>query len=292
MSEIKPVFEFLLWANCGNNCKFCFQKQQLRDGIITKHSTEDKVKTMNNVLSFLDGDDYIKGSHILLVGGEIFDDPTIFGELDSFLVKIADKMACNDIDLLYINTNLIYKKLDCVTNFLSEIEKRGLFDRLKFTTSYDIDGRFTEKTEKLMLSNLKELHTKFEGLHSVTNIILSDKMCDNILSGEFDFLRFEEEYKTEINFIPYIILIPELSATREKIFKTLMKINVTKPYYIEPYIIRLDLNQDKRLYNCYPDRMEYVSAPYNKCGHSVNFTRYSTKGSCYICDVMKMFLWK
>ena len=151
MSEIKPVFEFLLWANCSNNCKFCFQKQQLRDGIITKHSTEDKVKTMDNVLSFLDSDEYIKGSHVLLVGGEIFDDPTVFAELDSFLIKIADKMVCNDIDLLYINTNLIYKKLDCVINFLSEIEKHGLFDRLKFTTSYDIDGRFTEKTEKLML---------------------------------------------------------------------------------------------------------------------------------------------
>jgi L-lysine 2,3-aminomutase len=23
----KPIYEFLLWDNCNNNCKFCFQRE-------------------------------------------------------------------------------------------------------------------------------------------------------------------------------------------------------------------------------------------------------------------------
>jgi biotin synthase-like enzyme len=26
----KPIYEFLLWNNCNNNCKFCFQRKDPR----------------------------------------------------------------------------------------------------------------------------------------------------------------------------------------------------------------------------------------------------------------------
>ena len=66
--NIKPITEFLLWDNCNNNCKFCFQRKNPR-----LFSLDGQKQILDNVLSFLNSDDYIKGSHVLVVGGELFD---------------------------------------------------------------------------------------------------------------------------------------------------------------------------------------------------------------------------
>ncbi len=44
----------------------------------------------------------------MIVGGELFDDVARSKFLISFFTNLAMKMAANEIDLLYINTNLIY----------------------------------------------------------------------------------------------------------------------------------------------------------------------------------------
>jgi hypothetical protein len=51
-------------------------------------------------------------------------------------------MNNNIIDLLYINTNLIYENMSILFNFLDLIKNNNLFNRLKFTTSFDLQGRF------------------------------------------------------------------------------------------------------------------------------------------------------
>ena len=41
MQVIKPIYEFILWDNCSNNCKFCWQKQQ------NSYSTSEMKKQIN-----------------------------------------------------------------------------------------------------------------------------------------------------------------------------------------------------------------------------------------------------
>ena len=102
----KPVYEFLLWDNCNNHCKFCWQRENPR--LFNKSQREI---ILNNVIKFINSNKFKKDSHILIVGGEIFDNPSDFELLDTFFCQILEFMINGTIDLLYINTNLIYKDL-------------------------------------------------------------------------------------------------------------------------------------------------------------------------------------
>ena len=135
--DIKPITEFLLWDNCNNNCEFCFQRKNPR-----LFASKGQEKILENVKSFINSEQYIKGSHVLVVGGELFDTNREY--MLPFFEFIINKMLSNDIDILYLNTNLIFDKTyySMLKPVLDLFDKNNLFDRLKFTTSFDIAGRF------------------------------------------------------------------------------------------------------------------------------------------------------
>lgn len=286
MSSIKPIFEFLLWDNCNNNCKFCHQKQNYH-----KLVDDQKRRSIEKIIEFLNSEKFIKGSHVLLVGGEIFDSPTIFTDMNNLISFIINKMKTNEIDLLYINTNLIYKKLDSVLFLLNSIKENNLFSRLKFTTSFDLEGRFTPKTKELMLHNLKYIMDNYPDCRIVVNMMLANELCTQILNKEFSVKEFCDYYKVQINLIPYIILDLQLAANRNKIFKTLRFVDFEIPGYLKSYIDNFDLPQNKILhwYNPLTDRFEYCSSDPAECGHSENFKNYSGNGTCFICDLKELF---
>lgn len=286
MTSIKPIYEFLLWDNCNNNCKFCFQKKNYH-----KLIDDQKRKSIQKVIEFLNSNRFQDGSHVMLVGGEIFDSPTIFSDFNHLITIIVNMMIDKKIDLLYINTNLIYKKLDSVLFLLDTIRSNKLFDRLKFTTSYDVEGRFTEKTEQLMLHNLELIKKLYPECNIVVNSMLANKLCDMILNGEFSVKNFCDKFKVKINLIPYIILDDQLTADRNKIFRTLRYVDSELSGYVKAYIDNFDLPQDKILhcYNPDTDSYEYCSSDKSSCGHSVNFKNYSHHNTCFICDLKELF---
>lgn len=286
MSSIKPIYEFLLWDNCNNNCKFCYQKQNYH-----KLVDDQKRISISKVVEFLDSDKFIKGSHVLIVGGEVFDSPTIFLDINNLVQKLIDKMIANEIDLLYINTNLIYKKLDAIEYLLKQVKNNNLFDRLKFTTSYDLSGRFTQKTECLMLNNLTHIMDTYPECKIIVNMMLSDTLCTRIIDRTFSVKLYCDKYKVGVNLIPYIILDSQLAASRNKIFKALVRIDQEIPGYLKSYISNLDLPQDKLLYffNAKTNSFEFCSSNLLPCGHSENFKRYSSHNTCFICDLKKLF---
>ena len=81
--ECKPIFEMLVWDNCKNNCRFCFQRDNPRI-----FNAIQKAQICNKVIEFLDSDQFINGSHVLIVGGEIFDTPSDEILLNNFFNKI------------------------------------------------------------------------------------------------------------------------------------------------------------------------------------------------------------
>ena len=96
-----PINEFILWNNCSNNCKFCWQKLEKQQTLTEKFKSIELVKEAVKDL---------KNSHILFVGGEIFDSKN--KDLNNALLSLfdltTDKMLKNDVELLYINTNILY----------------------------------------------------------------------------------------------------------------------------------------------------------------------------------------
>ena len=269
----KHIYEFLLWDNCNNHCSFCFQRLKPR---IFKDKEQQII--LNKVISFLSSDNYEKGNHVLVVGGEMFDADRQY--LIPFFEALSDMMVVGDIDLLYINTNLIYQIDDdsLLTKTLDIFDKKNLFERLKFTTSYDLEGRFKKEEDRLLcLNNMRWLYNKFPSLNTVANIILTKKFCDSVLGDTFDLKDFMESNHVKVNLIPYIVLTDSLCATREEIFATLLKINETMPDFIKGYVENMDLKHKRFLYACYPDEFKLCSCEDSECGHSVNFKKYNKR---------------
>lgn len=284
---VKPVYEFLLWDNCHNNCQFCFLRQRDSDLNI-----EQKRKSVDKVLQFLESDQFVQGSHVLLMGGEIFDDRSSFSILNNLIDVVVTKMLNYEIDWLYLNTNLIYKDMTGLYYLLDKIDQHQLFDRLRFTTSYDIVGRFaTKKVEQLMLYNIDNLVKKYPNIQIIANAIMTKQLCDMIVTHKFSVKQFMERYKCGLSLIPYIVLDDKLTADRKEILRTLSVVDNEIPGYVKNGIKNFDNDQKKLLYKYdkATDSLKFCSCDYSDCGHPVNFKRYATSGTCYACDVKALF---
>lgn len=287
MTTMKPIYEFLLWDNCSNNCKFCFQRKNPR-----LYSLDEQQSILKQTLNYLNSDKYLENSHILLVGGELFDNTARFSMFSAFFDEIVKMLLDNKIDLLYLNTNLCYDKdcVDMLVSILQQFDKNDLFDRLKFTTSYDIAGRFSDNTrEELFLRNIRLLTTRFPNLKIVANSILTNEFCDSILSDTFDLFEFLEKNKISANLIPYIILDTALAPSRKLVFQTIQKLYQEKPEFIRSWIENLDLKQPRKMFYFKNNIWNSCECSVSDCGHSVNFKRYSSANSCFVCDIKEVF---
>lgn len=289
--NIKSIYEFLLWANCSNNCKFCWQKHFNDSNKFL--SPEQKAHSIKSVQHFLQSDKFERGSHVLLVGGELFDS-VITEEMRNMISFVVDMMEMDEIDLLYINTNLIYQDLSGLYFLLDKIEEKQLFHRLKFTTSYDLYGRFcSDEKQKLMTDNLQTIKSKYPDIKIVVNIILTKQACNQITNKDFSVKDFQNMYDIQVNTIPYIILHNNMAPTKEEVYKALLTIDEEISGYLKSYVENLDLPQDKILY-------EYTSGDINDlvfcssddnsaCGHSVNFKKcFIDSDECFVCSVKKL----
>ena len=283
----KAVYEFLLWDNCSNNCSFCFQNRA-RNWL----ANEQKKNSIRACVEFLSSDKFERGNHVLLIGGEIFDKIDIADDLIHLFDFIVDRLVDNTIDILYITTNLLYKRIFLLYYLLEKIEFYQLFDRFKFATSYDIEGRFAnESSRQLMLNNLETIRSEFPLVNITINTMLTKQACQAIIENRFDVIEFERKYNAFVHLIPYIVLDDSLTATREQIFTALALVNQRHENYISNYITNFDVNQDKRVwkYNPISNQFDFCSCDHCKCGHSENFKKYSSNGTCYICDLKDMF---
>lgn len=279
----KKIFEFLLWDNCNNHCKFCFQRDNPR-----LFNQNQRKKILNDTISFIKSDRFEKGSHVLICGGEIFDKPSDFPDLNIFFAQIDDLMADGIIDLLYLNTNLIYEDVSGLCFVLDMMKDK--FDRLKFTTSYDLYGRFNKNfDETLFFMNLRWIKEHFPDCNIVVNTILTKQTCEKIINKEFSIKNFMNEYDCWVNLIPYIVYDEEMSATRTQIFSALQTVENENPGYLQQYIPNISIEQEKDLFVYRDGDYHFCSCDLSDCGHSVNFKRYSKEKTCFCCDLKEVF---
>lgn len=281
---VLPMHEFLLWNNCNNNCKFCWQRKD-------KQSTKrEQIEAIDLTIAYLED---LKDAHVLVIGGEIFaeQDTTIKNRLQDLFLKIIQKMLINEIDNCYINTNLLYNLDSLLLPVLENFAKNSLIQRIHFTTSADDFGRFDNQvTKSLFYKNLLTIREKYPELYIICNIILTDNFCDMILTDEFNIKEYMLKYKVDVNTIPYIKYGTIVGApTREKALNTLLHIKQQDSDYLLRYLNNFLLGQEFNLHKYVNGKLMDVSADYNPCGHSENFTRcYSDSDNCFICDCAEL----
>ena len=279
--KIVDMNEFLLWSNCPNNCDFCWQKKINNPNCILNDeemiSSISKAKQRIANLPFGD---------VLLVGGEIFGlkSREVSEAMVDLIVFIRDRIKSNKIRYLYINTNLLYDSLFLIKVLCSEF--KGMEESLKFTTSYDLKGRFESKIYMKMLfeSNLKTITETYPEINIVVNTILTKDVCNS----DFSVKKFCEEYKVKsVNLIPYIPIYygDPLTPTYGEIISKLLETDREIPGYFEAYVKNFDLDQTKILWEYHKDIDDFVecTAEYLPCGHNKNFTKILKNGECFIC---------
>lgn len=284
--------EFLMWGNCTNKCKFCHQcLKKDPETHLSESEMQNSINiTINKVQSIENQED------VLLVGGEILNVyyNSLISSMNSLFDTCIKKLLDNKIRYLYINTNLLYKDLTLLDSILQKIVTNKLENRLKFTTSYDLYGRFENNEIKtLFFNNLHYIHNKYPKINVVVNIILTKQAIEKIVSKEFDILEFKNKYNiVYINFIPYIPINSDSSMTAE--FKDYIKcfavLENIFPGYIKTYINDFDFNQNKVLYE-YKSGKGYVecTSEYAECHHNVNFKKVLGNNECYICKLIESF---
>lgn len=279
---VLPMYEFLLWSNCNNNCKFCVQREDHMS------SKEERLKAIE--LAF-DNIKKLRDAHVLFMGGELFSEPDeeVKEKLKNLFDYTFDKSRNKELEFIYINTNLLYN-----TEYLFSIldDASDIIERIRFTTSDDVDGRFNEKSMSLFYNNLRALRNRYPKLRIVVNTILTKTLCDMIMNDEYNVLDYQNKYDVLVNNIPYINVEKRasyLAPTKSDVIKALNRLNQMLPGYMKGYCDNYLLKQDFHLLQFKNGAFEDVTSGRSECGHHENFKRcFSDSNECFKCVLQKI----
>ena len=305
MNNPDPIYEFLLWNTCKNNCKFCHQKAS-KGKFPGKFPEDDgKYKSIKLVEKYIKEGNCKDGSDILMMGGELFD-TKLSEKTERAFMQLIDtiftRMHNRKTFLFYFNTNLIYEDMSLLYKVLDRFCKFDGFcknghwkcfvpeNRVYFTTSYDIAYRYrTEEDRHLVEHNLKELSKRYPHITKTANFILTDKGCEFLLNNPEFPREFQDEYGCRLNPIPYIILDSNMAASRKTVQQTLLALNYADPYFLKSYIRSMNADRERVLLEYDGTKLINASSKNASCGHNENFRRvYKDDNRCFICDCMNM----
>lgn len=291
-----PIYEFLLWNNCNNNCKFCHQKAN-REKYPGKFTDDfGKHKSISLVSEFIQAGSIAPGSHFLLMGGELFDTKLSTRTEAAFLhlaIQVKTMMLTGLVGYFYLNSNLLYEDRTLLDKFLAIFKEVDLLKRVLFTTSYDFGPGFrfeSKKDRAIAESNMLNISRDYPDMRRTANCILTAEAC-TFLSNNREYLGyFKQEFGFDINLIPYIRLGEGMAATRSTILSTLMDLDITSPGILERVKTTHTASPVKILWEFDGENLAYVTAKNANCGHSINFTKvYSDSVQCFICDIIQIY---
>lgn len=282
-----PMKEFILWSNCPNNCQFCWQKKLNKPE--TWLTDEEKVQSIEAVMDEIDTLGY---TDILIVGGEVYcpQADSVAQKLKELFDKIITRIKNDETRLLYINTNLLYEDLSFIEHYLYNGLDGDYRSRVRFTTSYDVEGRFAdEEARQLFLTNLKNLTGPHWNVTVAVNMIMTKPFCQAIMNKELVLSEFTAEYHPAyINTIPYIPLheVDPLTPSEHEIYTALRTIEEDEPHYLRYYIEQYDTHQDRTLKEYRKgEGLVECSSSYLECGHNSNYTKVLSSKECFVCKI-------
>ena len=280
----KQLYEILIWSTCVNDCTFCYRRFNPKNV-----KQKERKQILNKAINFIDSESFVKGSDVLISGGEIFDKTLDMKITGLFFKHIVDRMNDNIIGTFYIDSNLIYDARNMLIDLMFLIQKYNLFNRFKFITCYDIEGRFVNNRNKhLMLFNLKWLKSTFPDLDITVNTILTKPACNAILDNCYNIKEFMKEYQCFVNLVPYIIRVESLTPSQDEVMNAIHKTISENEGYLNHYKELLNLEQSKLSYAYKDGEYSLCYDELNACKHKARFINYCDKESCFMCDFERL----
>lgn len=277
-----PIYEFILWDNCNNNCKFCFQAK--KRNILTIAEKQRSIQIVQNKILANQ-----QKCNILFVGGELFDSVELTQDFIRLFENVAKLQLANKVEYVYFNTNLLYQDLKLIFNVLDIFKSFNLLSKIKFTTSYDEYGRFeSENAKKTFETNIKIIRAKYTNLNIIINSIMTKQMCLSLINGNTHLYNLTTQCQL-VNLLPYVVCNKKIAATKNEIFEALIAMNKHQPGYIEKYIRNINLVQERKIFKYVEGKLVFMTEKNSSCGHCLNFRKYTDSGSCFICDINALF---
>lgn len=285
----KPIYEFLLWNNCQNHCEFCHMKANRRWHPGKFPDDNGKLKSITLVKQFIDSGAMPEGSHVLFMGGELFDTrlmPDTRAALLSLSELVASKMLAGELGLFYVITNLIYEDTSLLFAFVDNIANKGMQSRIRFTTSYDIAYRFDSTfTRDMALRNMLAVSARYPEITRTANCVLTDAACAAFANNPELRTEFIDTYGFRLNPVPLIRLDDTMAPARSTVLTTLTKFESADPGFLDTYLASMACDQPRVLYEYNAGTLCGASAITTDCGHSVNYRRvYGDRDTCFMCD--------
>ena len=252
---------------------------------------QEKLSCLNACSEMIDTQAH--NSDVLLVGGEAYCDhgEKVNAAMAQLYAQIAHKIREGEVRFLYANTNLTYANKTNLLNLFAAFD--GIEDSLKFTTSYDLNGRFNSEKKQLFLQNLRFINDEYPKINTVVNTIVTRAVADAVLGKQkYDTHWLMKEFPNTVKYVNLIPYIPikgdeSLDVKFSEMVKVLEIANEKHPGYLKNYAVNLDLNQAKALYEYHAD-VGFVerTAPTLPCGHNENFKRVNRANECFVCKLM------
>lgn len=189
--------QFQLWRDCDCGCDFCYNK-----GL----GNSDKVKSLNFIIDKIKNDPIVSlYNEVGFIGGETFgkelseDIKPLFFTL---MKLVIEKLKSNQFKKVYLTTALLFKDLSGLFQTIDLFKENNLIDKILICTSYDTKYRFkNENSKKLWENNMYRLHEAYPQLLIHTQTILTGNFINQVLSGNFNIVEFENKYQTSLDFI-------------------------------------------------------------------------------------------
>lgn len=284
---MKPIYEFILWNTCKNHCAFCHQKANKAKYPGKFPTGMDKLKPVQLVREFIATQPIEDGSHILLMGGELFDSK-LAPEVEAELLALASDINDGKYGYVYVNTNLIYTDTSLLFKFLDVFEP----ERLRFTTSFDFGYRFANDADRrTVLGNMVAVARRYPSMMRTANCILTSKAAEFFNSHNFYgwCTDFHDAYGFNIHLIPYIILHNEQALSRKDVLNFMLAAEKQHAGFLQEYALEGMCDQPRHIYEFDGTELKYASSGNSPCGHNENFKKvYKDSDACFVCDLAQL----
>ena len=326
----RNVIQYEVWKECHNRCTFCFLAE---DTIYTPK--EVKLSGIQNAIDQIKHDvETGVANGVALIGGDFWQ-----GEMADEEVRIRffellklcyGYLRDKKLNAMWLTATLtigdqhdLYKALDLFEEMVPNAIENERY--MWLCTSYDTIGRFhTPKMLETWEYHMKNIGEKYPNVHKNSSLIITNDLVKKTLSGEFDFVKFEKEFGTEIYMKTpshhfdnmdwkegkkkFNDIVGDFFLERTPTIEFLQKLNETQPRILEK-IMNNELRANSLVGHSNKGDFDLMvrdqkdihknisSNPYDAiekaqiedCGHEKQYQCYIDCEKCFMCDLQRIF---
>jgi len=198
----------ILFENCNLECVFCPQNHNSNLGT----SEKEIISKTTKIIEWIKKNNRSNYFKIHIMGGELFQDKFIESNFLNYYQNFIDviKKEITDKNLVFnFVTNLVFKKNEPVINFLKT-------NNLKFSVSYDSNGRFKKNEFEIFKQNIEI----FKDYIEMISLVATKQNIKNLINGDnyYDYL-YENFICHWDSFLPSVEISEKLMPSERELLE-------------------------------------------------------------------------